>query len=557
MDPTTLITFLFRAPAHVRSVELLGSWDNFAAPYRLHHDRLRGSGFWSGCFKFDNIIFDGDQVNRAKPRSGGLKQGGTYWYYYRLDYDVDAYDDRHTHTTHCPLLPGQELNVMEVPTELMELPSRSHSAHGYNDLVGSLTHLASGLQTLNPTDKYAMLEPPPRSKVHQRCLSDDALDGRLENNPSIVVEEATSPHSPPQSRQVRSASPASHESTYLHENEHERRVLSGSSSVYSSQTSASDPASLPRAISEMSLPDHAQNKQEEAFKEEAFKEEAFKEDPLPDFPYACTAGPASLASLEALGAALFDSTPMTAAPVEVTKPILGGTDAHHHQRRSSAYTCGPESIANVQFYGSRPGTCLDEDPEHHRPRVYSLPNPELRDCSDDSCAGSPTSATLGRSEQCSHDPEENSTPGDEIFDLISPTFTATTLSTGGNNTPFRLSAQTSPDDIDHVYAEEERNAFEASSQCPSRRPSWNSSNNSGPSLFERTMARLSPASIMSYSLPRSATESDNSLAKTVSRPAGQLPSRQELSLPSLFTAEESSMADAIFSELGFLRDNIQ
>ncbi|KXT06722.1 hypothetical protein AC578_8602 [Pseudocercospora eumusae] len=543
MDPTTLITFLFRAPANVRTVELLGSWDAFAIPYRMNHDRLRGFGFWSGCFKFDNIIFDGDQVNWAKPRNGGLKQGGTYWYYYRLDYDVDAYDDRQDRTTHCPLLPGQEVNVMEVPTEVMEPPSRSHSAHGYNDIVGSLTDLAS-LQTLDPKDKYAMLDPPPRSKVHARCLSDDVLDGRLENNLSIVVEEAASPVSPPQSRGARSVSPASHESIYLHEHVHERRVLSGSSSVYSRPSSASDAASLLSGISEMSLPGHAQHEQEKAF----------TEDPLPDFPYPCTAGPAPLTSLEDLGAALLDSTPMTVSPVEVCEPILGG---NQHQRQSSAYTCGPKSIANVQFYGSRPGTSLDEDPEHYRPRMYSLPNLELRDCSDDSSAGSPTWATAGTSERYSHDLEENPTPGDEIFDLTSPTFTATTLSTCGNNTPFRLSAQTSPDEIESVYVEEERNAFEASSHCPSRRPSRNSSNISGPSFFERTMARLSSPSFISYSLPRSATESDNSLAKTISRPSRQMPSRQELSLPSMFTAEESSMADAIFSELGFLRDNIQ
>ncbi|EME86294.1 uncharacterized protein MYCFIDRAFT_214189 [Pseudocercospora fijiensis CIRAD86] len=543
MDPTTLIAFLFRAPAHARAVELLGSWDNFERPYRMHHDRLRGSGFWSGCFKFDNIICDGHQVNGAKPRSGGLKQGGTYWYYYRLNYDVDAYDDRQTHTTHCPLLPGQEVNVIEVPTEVIELPSRSHSAHGHNDLAGSLTNLAS-LHTLNPTDKYAILEPPPRSKVHARCLSDDVLDGRLENDPATVIEEAASPVSLPQSREARSVSPPSHQSNYLHEDLHERRVLSGSSSVYSRLSCVSDAASQISAMSKMSIPGDMPRKPEDISMDG-------------NSAYPCKAGPTPLASLESLGAALFDSTLATPSPAPLNDPVLPWTEDHQHQRRSSACTCGPESIANVQFYGSRPGTSLGEDPEQYRPRMYSVPYLELRDCSDDSSAGSPTSATFEMSERSSHDLEENSTSGDEIFDLMSPTLTATTLSTGGNNTPFRLSAQTSPDDIEHVYVEEGRHAFEASSKHPSRRPSQNSSNNSGPSFFERTIARLSPSSFISYSLPRSATESDNSLAKTISRPSGQMPSRQELSLPSMFAAEESSMADAIFSELGFLRDNIQ
>ena len=135
MDPTTLITFLYRASRDVRTVELIGSWDNFEQPYRMHHDRRRGQGFWSGCFKFDKIIFDGDGLQCTKPRNGGLRQGGTYWYYYRLNYDFDAFDDRQPHTTACPLLPGQKVNVMDVPIEIIEAPSRCVSACG--DIVGS------------------------------------------------------------------------------------------------------------------------------------------------------------------------------------------------------------------------------------------------------------------------------------------------------------------------------------------------------------------------------------------------------------------------------------
>ena len=59
MDPETLVTFLFKAPPHIRTIELLGSWDNFTRPYQMHHDRRRGTGAWTGCFRFDNIVFDG------------------------------------------------------------------------------------------------------------------------------------------------------------------------------------------------------------------------------------------------------------------------------------------------------------------------------------------------------------------------------------------------------------------------------------------------------------------------------------------------------------------
>lgn len=192
MDPTTLVTFLFKAPPEARTVELLGSWDNFRQPYRMHNDRRRGAGFWSGCFKFHNIIFDGDKPQWTRPRTGGLKQGGTYWYYYRLDDDIEAYDDSKECTTSCPLLPGQTLNLIEVPMEV-DRPCRSRSASF--DVVGTLASMAT-MHTLDPGDKFAAPDPPPISKVHARCRSDLALNGRLENV-ADPTEDSSNPEPAP------------------------------------------------------------------------------------------------------------------------------------------------------------------------------------------------------------------------------------------------------------------------------------------------------------------------------------------------------------------------
>ncbi len=63
------------------SVELLGSWDNFTKPYRMERDYRRGPTNWSGCYRFDNIICDGDLSEAPLQRNGGLRMGGTYWYY--------------------------------------------------------------------------------------------------------------------------------------------------------------------------------------------------------------------------------------------------------------------------------------------------------------------------------------------------------------------------------------------------------------------------------------------------------------------------------------------
>ncbi len=202
MDSTTLVTFLFRAPPEARTIELLGSWDNFQQPYRMNHDRRRGTGFWSGCFAFNNIIFDGDRPDWSKPRSGGLKQGGTYWYFYRLNDEVEAYDDSRDYTTSCPLLPGQCLNVLEVPIEMQDPPSRCFSAGG----AATEALRAPHTQTMNPDDKFASLEPPPVSKVHDRCISDLAVNGRLESGSHSSGVPARSPSVSPVPKNFRTGS---------------------------------------------------------------------------------------------------------------------------------------------------------------------------------------------------------------------------------------------------------------------------------------------------------------------------------------------------------------
>ncbi|KAF1986367.1 hypothetical protein K402DRAFT_319455, partial [Aulographum hederae CBS 113979] len=99
------------------SVELLGSWDNFHRSYPLQRDSRRGRGQWTGCHKYEDIIYDGDDSGVAEKRSGGLKMNGTYWYYYVVDGEVECHDPTKPATTACPLLPGQMVNVMEMPFE--------------------------------------------------------------------------------------------------------------------------------------------------------------------------------------------------------------------------------------------------------------------------------------------------------------------------------------------------------------------------------------------------------------------------------------------------------
>ncbi|KKZ62465.1 hypothetical protein EMCG_03128 [[Emmonsia] crescens] len=145
---TTLMTFLV-------SVKLLGSWDNFTRAYPMEKDDRIGRGHWKGCHTFTNIICDGETNSLTPGRDGGLRMGGTYWYYYQLDNEVDFFNEAEPVTTSCPFLPGQPLNVLNVPIHLPS--SQTHLRRG-----ASPSSQISNHGTMNPADKYMNPRVPPR-----------------------------------------------------------------------------------------------------------------------------------------------------------------------------------------------------------------------------------------------------------------------------------------------------------------------------------------------------------------------------------------------------------
>ncbi|KAF2442904.1 hypothetical protein P171DRAFT_474229 [Karstenula rhodostoma CBS 690.94] len=175
MGSTTLFTFLFDHPTRLQSVELFGSWDNFSKPYQLQRDRRRGHGVWSGCYTFDNIICDGDLENVGQRRSGAFKMGGTYWYYYSVDGIEERHNPSEPSTTACPLLPGQRLNILEVPRE-----------SGNNHSMGD-----ADVFTRNPKDKFLTPVPP----VPQKALPSPRLGDLCSEPYRVPMVSLTTPRS--------------------------------------------------------------------------------------------------------------------------------------------------------------------------------------------------------------------------------------------------------------------------------------------------------------------------------------------------------------------------
>ncbi|EAW07262.1 uncharacterized protein ACLA_019670 [Aspergillus clavatus NRRL 1] len=170
MTSTTLMTFLLSTRPDVKSVQLLGSWDNFSKPYNMERDRRVGQGQWRGCHTFTDIVYDGSLAHLGSARSGGLKMGGTYWYYYLLDDDIEYYNEAEPVTTHCPFLPGQPLNVLHVPIILPD----TRPTHVFQD---SPSYRKADVRTMNPEDKYMNPRRPPKPKLP-----------RLRTSPSLLQQ---------------------------------------------------------------------------------------------------------------------------------------------------------------------------------------------------------------------------------------------------------------------------------------------------------------------------------------------------------------------------------
>ncbi|CZR54515.1 uncharacterized protein PAC_04399 [Phialocephala subalpina] len=117
----------------------------------MERDIRRARGQWRGCYAFEDIICDGDGGSSPK-RTGGLKMGSTYYYYYELDDCTEYHDATIPFTTSCPYLPGQPVNLLYVPVEVQPLRYRS----------ASMSSMANGdIKTMNPADKFMTPRQPP------------------------------------------------------------------------------------------------------------------------------------------------------------------------------------------------------------------------------------------------------------------------------------------------------------------------------------------------------------------------------------------------------------
>jgi len=106
------LSFNLRTSSGVKTVHLLGSWDNYAGQLPLAKDKTSSkSGAWKGTFRFQGTT---------------LQPGQRYWYYYIIDGYHVSHDPGQSSTTEPTT--GRTLNILDVPREKSSSKSSSKTS---------------------------------------------------------------------------------------------------------------------------------------------------------------------------------------------------------------------------------------------------------------------------------------------------------------------------------------------------------------------------------------------------------------------------------------------
>jgi len=106
------LSFSLRTSSGVKTVHLLGSWDNYAGQLPLAKDKTSSkSGGWKGTFRF---------------QGAALQPGHRYWYYYIIDGYHVSHDPAQDYTTEPTT--GRNLNILDVPHDKSSKSSSKHSS---------------------------------------------------------------------------------------------------------------------------------------------------------------------------------------------------------------------------------------------------------------------------------------------------------------------------------------------------------------------------------------------------------------------------------------------
>jgi hypothetical protein len=167
------LSFNLRTSSGVKTVHLLGSWDNYAGQLPLAKDKTSSkSGAWKGTFRFQGTT---------------LQPGQRYWYYYIIDGYHVSHDPAQSSTTEPTT--GRILNILDVPREKSSSKSSSKttsSSKHSSDKRSSKHHSSRDSKHSSTTRR--------ESRQDSLSLSADIPKGRPLSVSQIQSPKPVAPH---------------------------------------------------------------------------------------------------------------------------------------------------------------------------------------------------------------------------------------------------------------------------------------------------------------------------------------------------------------------------
>jgi len=170
------LSFSLRTSSGVKTVHLLGSWDNYAGQLPLSKDRtVSKSGGWKGTFRFQGAT---------------LQPGQRYWYYYIIDGYHVSHDPGQSSTTEPTT--GRILNILDVPSDKSSSRSSktSSSRQQYSEKERRSTKHSSS--SSSSRDKHSSSSS--RRESRRDSLRADIPKGRPLSISQIQSPKPQSPH---------------------------------------------------------------------------------------------------------------------------------------------------------------------------------------------------------------------------------------------------------------------------------------------------------------------------------------------------------------------------
>jgi hypothetical protein len=178
------LSFSLRVSSSVKTVHLLGSWDNYVGQLPLSKDKSSSkSGSWKGTFKFQNST---------------LEPGQRYWYYYIIDGYHVAHNPSEKSTTEPTT--GRDLNILDVPNGSSKHSSSSSSSRHHSSSSSHHKSSSSSKHSSSSSSRHHSSSSRDKDRDHHRSsrssrksLTVDIPKGRPLSTSQIKAPKPVSP----------------------------------------------------------------------------------------------------------------------------------------------------------------------------------------------------------------------------------------------------------------------------------------------------------------------------------------------------------------------------